>query len=335
MKHFLLIITVCILSSCQPKTYDYLKMQGKIFGTFYNIIYQPVKENDSIDMGITKELDKVDWALSTFKDTSTISKFNFSNKGITIDPMMKYVYESGISIYKNTDGAFDMTVGPLVNAWGFGFKKKDNVTSGMIDSLLLNIGMDKVKLDTNNYLSKQQPEIMLDASAIAKGYGVDVVADYLASQGITNYMVEIGGEIRVAGINNKGIAWRVGIDKPIDDKAAISRELQDILSLTNVGLATSGNYRNFYVKNGKKYAHTIDPKTGYPVQHSLLSASIIAKECMVADGYATACMVMGLEKSMQVIESLPNIEGYFIYQDENGENQVKYTKGFEKLILQQ
>ncbi len=333
MYKLLFSFCLVLLISCKPQNQDYIKMQGMIFGTFYHIIYQPVIEDDSISFGVTKELDKVDWALSTFKDTSTISKFNYSEKGFTVDSLVKYVYLSAVEVNKNTGGAFDMTVGPLVNAWGFGFKKKDSITNALIDTLLLNVGMDKLHLN-GNFLSKEKPAIMIDASAIAKGYGVDVVADYLASQGIKNYMVEIGGEIRVNGVNNKGIAWRVGIDKPIDDKAAANREIQDVLSLSDVGLATSGNYRNFYIKEGKKYAHTIDPKTGYPVQHSLLSASIIAPQCMVADAYATACMVMGLNKSMQVINSLAGVEGYFIYVDEQGNNQVEYTDGFKSLIVE-
>lgn len=333
MKQILLILIVFITFSCQSTAPDYLKMQGRIFGTYYSVIYQPIQSNDSISNGVVQALDKVDWALSTFKDTSSISNFNFSEVGAPVDAMLKKVFLAGEQVFGNTDGAFDMTVGPLVNAWGFGFKKKDNVTAELIDSLLYDVGMEKVRLQ-GDFLGKEQSGIMLDGCAIAKGFGVDVVADYLASEGIVNYMVEIGGEIRVAGINNKGIDWRLGIDKPIDDKAALNRELQDVLSLTNVGLATSGNYRNFYIKDGKKYAHTIDPKTGYPVQHSLLSASIVASECMVADAYATACMVMGVEKSMQVISSLPNIEGYFIYVDSNGQNQVMSTVGFEKYIVE-
>lgn len=333
MKHVFIFSLLAILLSCKPASHDYTKIQGSVFGTFYHVVYQSVQDNDSIDEGILKELNKVDWALSTYKDTSGISKFNVSEVGVKVDSMMKYVFDSGLKVFHQTNGAFDMTVAPLVNAWGFGFKKKDSVTSELIDSLLDYIGMDKVHLQ-GDFLRKVKPGIMLDASAIAKGYGVDVVADYLSSQGIANYMVEIGGEIRVAGVNDKGLLWHIGIDKPIDDQAAISRELQDIISLSNMGMATSGNYRNFYVKDGKKYAHTIDPKTGYPVQHSLLSATIVAPECMVADAYATACMVMGLNKSMEVIENLSGAEAYFIYIDDNGDTKVKFTPGFGKLIVQ-
>lgn len=332
MKHIFLLAFLVFLFSCQPKSHEYIKLEGMIFGTFYHVVYQPIDGKVDYSEGIKASLNKVDWSLSTYKDTSTLSKFNYNTEGVQVDSLMKLVYLAGEKVYVNTSGAFDMTVAPIVNAWGFGFKKQDSITSGLIDSLLLNVGMDMVSLQ-GDFLHKSKPGIMLDASAIAKGFGVDVVADYLGAQGIKNYMVEVGGEIRVKGINNTGTNWRVGIDKPIDDPSASSRELQDIISLTNEGLATSGNYRNFYIKNGKKYAHTIDPKTGYPVQHSLLSASIVSPLCMNADAYATACMVVGVEKSMEIIEALPNTEGYFIYVDENGNNQVKYTSGFGKLIV--
>ncbi len=320
------------LFSCKPKEQDYIKLEGGIFGTFYHVIYQPVHTID-LSEGINAELSKVDWALSTFKDTSSISRFNKSHRGIVLDSMMRYVIEDGQQVFKNTDGAFDMTVGELVNAWGFGFKKRDSVVDARIQELLSHVGMHKVQI-INDSLIKADPAIKLDASAIAKGYGVDVVADYLESQGVENYMVEIGGEIRVKGINNKGLAWHVGIDKPIDDVTAANREIEDIVAITGMGMATSGNYRNFYIKDGKKYAHTISPYNGYPVQHSILSASILAPKCMTADAYATACMVMGVDKSMEVIENLPGIEGYFIYDDEEGNTLIKYTSGFEKYIVQ-
>jgi len=332
MKHIFLFFFVIILFSCQPSKHEYIKLEGMIFGTFYHIIYQPIDKKVDYSEGIKASLNKVDWSLSTYKDTSTLSKFNYSVQGIQIDSLMRIVYLAGRKVYINTSGAFDMTVAPIVNAWGFGFKKQDSITPELIDSLLLNVGMDMVSLQAN-FLHKLKPKIMLDASAIAKGFGVDIVAHYLDMQGVKNYMVEVGGEIRVKGVNNTGINWRVGIDKPIDDPSASTRELQDVISLTNVGLATSGNYRNFYIKNGKKYAHTIDPKTGYPVQHSLLSASIVSPLCMNADAYATACMVMGLNRSMEIIEALPNTEGYFIYVDDRGDNQVKFTSGFGKLIV--
>lgn len=332
MKIKLLFIPILlILFSCQEQSKEYVKIEGTIFGTYYHIIYQPNNSKDLVQP-ISEALTAVDWSLSTYKDTSTISSFNSSIAGAEIDSLMKVVYLAGVDVYKNSNGAFDMTVGALVNEWGFGFKKRDNITDNKIQELLSHVGMNQVSIK-GNYLSKTDSLIRLDGAAIAKGFGVDVVADVLKAHGITNYMVEIGGEIYVGGVNTKGIKWRVGIDKPIDDKLASNRPLQDIISISEVGLATSGNYRNFYIQDGKKYAHTISPFTGYPVQHSLLSASIIAPNCMVADAYATACMVMGLEESMQMIEDLPSIEAYFIYADADGNNQVKYTSGFEEYLV--
>ncbi len=334
MKYTLLFVCAILLLSCQntkKNTSDYYKIKGQVFGTFYSIIYESVEGKDSLNVEVLNELDKVNNSLSPYVKSSTISKFNYSDSGSEIDSMMAIVIKEAFNVYKNSDGAFDITVAPLVNAWGFGFKNKDSISGVLIDSLLLNIGMDKIHLE-GSFLSKTRPGIMLDASSIAKGFGVDVAANYLESQGVKNYLVDIGGEIRAKGVNNEGVDWTIGIDKPIDDKAAINRELEAILSFNEGGLATSGNYRNFYYKNGKKYAHTIDPHSGYPVQHSLLSASIVADDCMVADAYATACMVMGVEKSMQIIDGIPGLEGYFIYADKDGDNKVIYTPGFKKYL---
>ncbi len=334
MKYTLLVVCAMLLLACQgnkKSTSDYYKIQGQVFGTFYSIIYESVESKDSLGVNVLKELDKVNNSLSPYVKTSTISRFNYSDSGSEVDSMMAIVVKEAFNVYNDSKGAFDITVAPLVNAWGFGFKNKDSISTDLIDSLLLNIGMDKIKLE-GRFLSKFRPGVMLDASSIAKGFGVDVAANYLERQGVKNYLVDIGGEIRAKGVNNEGADWTIGINKPIDDKAALNNELEAILSFNKGGLATSGNYRNFYYKDGKKYAHTIDPHSGYPVQHSLLSASIVADDCMVADAYATACMVMGVEKSMQVIDSIPGLEGYFIYADKDGENKVIYTSGFEKYL---
>lgn len=224
-----------------------------------------------------------------------------------------------------------MTVAPLVNAWGFGFKNKLDPDSIPVDSLLELVGYKKVHL-IDGKLLKDDPRIMFDASAIAKGYGVDVVADFLESKGVENYMVEIGGEIRAKGKNNKGKIWRVGIDKPIDDPSSLSREIQDVIELGKGAMATSGNYRQFYIKDGKKYAHTIDPRLGYPVQHSLLSASVIAPDCMTADAYATAFMVLGLEKSIEIVEKDTLMEAYFIYSDNDGNLKTFTTAKLKEMI---
>ena len=220
---------------------------------------------------------------------------------------------------------------PLANAWGFGFKKGAFPDSLMIDSLLQITGYEKVKLE-NGEVVKQDSRIMLSCSAVAKGYSVDVVARLLDRKGIKNYMVDIGGEVVVKGKNPSDGLWRIGINKPVDDSLAVNQDLQTILEISDLGLATSGNYRNYYYKDGKKYAHTIDPRTGYPVQHSILSSTVIAKDCMTADALATAFMVMGLEEAEAFCKANPEIDAYFIYSGENGEFNTFYTEGMKKYI---
>ena len=171
---------------------------------------------------------------------------------------------------------------------------------------------------------------MLDCSAVAKGYAVDVIAQYLEKKGITNYMVDIGGEVVVKGKNPKEKSWRIGINKPVDDSLSVNQDIQTILELSDIAIATSGNYRNFYYKGGKKYAHTIDPRTGYPVQHSILSSTVVAKNCMTADALATSFMVMGLEEAKVFTQTHQDIEAYFIYSDESGQLQTFFTEGMKK-----
>ncbi len=328
---YLFLLGLIIVSCSNNK--EYVKGEGYIFGTSYSIIFQPKVDNvDEINDNIKNILNEVDMSLSTFNPSSTISKFNKNDEGIIADSLFSIVIDESFIINKNTKGAFDITVAPLVNAWGFGFEKSDNITNQLIDSLLNYVGMDNITFD-GSYLVKSNPGIMLDASSIAKGFGVDAVANYLNRINIKNYMVEIGGEIRCKGLSHSHRKWRIGVDKPIDEKHPDIRQLQDIFKLTDVSMATSGNYRNFYIKDGKKYAHTINPHSGYPVQHSLLSATIIAPDCMTADGYATACMVMGIDKSMELIEKLHGIEGYFIYQDVDKKIKVLYTSGIKKFLV--
>jgi thiamine biosynthesis lipoprotein len=326
---FLLLTFIFILNSCNEKQDKYQRNEGLIFGTTYHIIYEHTKD---IHDDIRKELVNFNKSLSTYENNSVISKVN-RNEPVELDDYFIKCFKKAKEVSEKTDGAFDITVAPLVNAWGFGFSKKDSVSQQLVDSLLQYVGMDKVHL-VDGRIEKKYPEIMLDASAIAKGYGVDVVADYLESKGVENYLVEIGGELRVKGKNAKGTAWRVGIDKPIDDPKVLHRELQEIIKLTSGALATSGNYRNFYIKDGKKYAHTIDPQTGYPVQHELLSASVYAPDCMTADAYATAFMVLGLDKAKEIVRKEPDLEAYFIYRSDDSDSlKIFYTEGFGKMIV--
>ena len=325
------LIFLITLNSCNEKQEKYQRDEGLIFGTTYHIIYEYKKD---IHDDIRAKLLEFNSSLSTYEKGSIISKVN-RNEAVLLDDYFTKCFNKAKEISEKTEGAFDMTVAPLVNAWGFGFSKRDSVSTGLVDSLLHYVGMDKVKI-VNGRLVKKYPGVMLDASAIAKGYGVDVAAELLEKKGIRNYLVEIGGEMRVKGVNASGVPWRVGIDKPIDDPKVLHRELEEIIRMSEGALATSGNYRNFYVKDGKKYAHTINPKTGYPVQHELLSASVYAPDCMTADAYATAFMVLGLKKAKQIVEDTPELEAYFIYRGESRDTlQVYYTEGFGKMIVKE
>ena len=243
------------------------------------------------------------------------------------------MYQAAYQVSENTDGAFDITVAPLVNAWGFGFGNQNLSSLPDLDTIMPYIGYKKIRLE-NNRIIKEDRRIMLDASAIAKGQGCDVIAALLEKNGIKNYMVEIGGEIACKGLNPKGEKWRIGIDKPVDDPANENPELETVLVLSDVGLATSGNYRQFYMKDGKKYAHTINPKTGRPTDHNLLSVTVIAPNCMQADAYATAFMVLGVERSLEICNQFDDMECYLIYSDKDDANKIAYSNGFEKYFAE-
>lgn len=305
----------------------YNNVNGLVFGTIYNITYQ---YDANLKEEIEAELKKFDNSLSPFNDSSTITKVN-RNEEVVLDSFFVHCFERAMQVAQETDGAFDITVGPLANAWGFGFKQGRFPDTKMIDSLLQITGYRKVRLE-NGQIQKEDPRIMLNCSAIAKGYAVDVIARLLDRKNIQNYLVDIGGEVVTKGHNPKNSRWRIGINKPINDSLATNQELQTVLNLTDAALATSGNYRNYYYKDGKKYAHTIDPHTGYPVQHSILSATVLAKDCMTADALATAFMVMGLEKAEAFAQARPEIDAYFIYSGEDGEFKTYYTEGMKKFL---
>lgn len=324
-----LLVVGTILIIRQQRSMPYQKSSDFIFGTTYHITYQC---DSDLTQSIKAELLKVDASLSPFNKGSVITAIN-ENKDVSPDEMFKEVFSLAMDISKETDGAFDITVAPLVNAWGFGFKNGSQPSHHQVDSLLQLVGYKKVSM-ANGKVKKQDPRIMLDCSAIAKGYGTDRVARLLRNRGVQNYMVEIGGEVVTSGVNPERLPWKIGVTKPTDDSLNTGHELQTILNLTDKAMATSGNYRNFYYKGGKKFAHTIDPKTGYPVQHSILSATVIAKSCAVADAYATSFMVMGLDKARQVLERHPELMAYFIYSDENGEMAVWFSPSLRDKIAE-
>ncbi|KGI21398.1 thiamine biosynthesis protein ApbE [Hoylesella timonensis S9-PR14] len=322
---FLIVGSIYIIR--QQNTMPYQHNTGQIFGTTYHITYQ---SNKDLHREILQRLQLVDQTFSTFNDESIISKIN-RNEPVKLNQMFIEVFDLAKTVSKDTHGAFDITVAPLVNVWGFGFKSGTPPTKAVIDSLRHLTGYEKVKL-IGSKVRKQDPRIMLDCSAIAKGYGSDVVAQYLRSRDVENFMIEIGGEIVVQGNSDKRLPWKIGVTKPTDDSTQVNNELQTVLNVTNTAMATSGNYRRFYYKNGKKYAHTIDPKTGYPVQHNILSATVLANTCAKADAYATSFMVLGLEKTQQVLQHHPDLMVYLIYADGQGKNKVWYSPSLKKAI---
>ena len=323
---FLLTLLIgSILIIRQQRSMPYQHDSGTVFGTVYHITYQ---SSDNLQAEIENELKKVDQSLSPFNETSIISRVN-RNEKVEVDGMFTEVFCLAEQISQDTDGAFDITVAPMVNVWGFGFKKGVEPSKQVLDSIRALVGYRKVKL-AGKHIVKQNPNIMLDCSAIAKGYGSDVVARFLKQKGIQNFMVEIGGEVVTCGNSEKRVPWRIGVNKPTEDSLSTNGELQTVLNVTDMAMATSGNYRNFYYKNGKKYAHTIDPKTGCPVQHNILSATVLAKDCAVADAYATSFMVMGLDGARKILEKHPELLAYLIYSDAKGNNKIWYSPSLAK-----
>ena len=309
LPFLLLLIVGTIFIVRQQRNMPYQHDKGFIFGTVYSVTYQSDK---NLQAEIEAALRQVDGEFSMFNDTSTVARIN-RGEYPTQSAMYQEVFHLAQTVHEETDGAFDITVAPLVNAWGFGFKHEQMPTRHQVDSLL------KIR---NQY----------DFSAIAKGYGSDVVARLLRSRDISNFMVEIGGEIVTQGISEKRLPWKIGVTKPTDDSLSVNGELQTVLNVTDIAMATSGNYRNFYYKGGRKYAHTIDPKTGYPVQHPLLSATVLGKSCAVADAYATSFMVLGMEKAQEVLQRHPELMAYFIYARPDGTNGVWFSPSLKSKI---
>ena len=332
VRYFTLLLGIVFLASCNQSTrkenWDYFHEYGEVFTTGYNIKYA---YSHSLKEEIEAAFDEFDRSLNPFLENSIITKVN-RNEPVELDTLFLNVYRKSVEVSKKSGGKFDITVSPLINAWGFGFQEMENITPEVIDSLKQFVGYEKVRINEQGRIVKSDPRVELNTSAIAKGYACDVIAHLLEKHGIEHYMVEIGGEISAKGVNDKGTCWRIGIDKPIDDDTGMIHDLQVILSLCDKSLATSGNYRNFYIKEGKKYAHTIDPHTGYPSRQNILGATVIADDCMTADAYATAFMTMGLEQSIKVANELPGLHYYFIYENSEGSYGVEYSPGFEQFF---
>jgi len=326
LPFLVLLIIGTILIIRQQQNMPYQHNIGTIFGTTYKITYQ---YDQDINSEILAKLNEVDSALSMFNEQSVISRIN-RNEQMEPNEMFVKVFLLAQEISEDTHGAFDITVAPLVNAWGFGFKHGEMPSSKAVDSLMQFVGYQKVSYDGHK-IQKKDPRIMLDCSAIAKGYGVDEIALLLQKKGIQNFMVEIGGEISTRGISEKRVPWKIGVTKPTDDSLAISNELQTVLNVTDKAMATSGNYRNFYYKGGHRYAHTINPQTGQPVQHNILSATVLCDQCARADAYATSFMVMGLQNAQEVLKKNPELMAYLIY-DDHGQTRVWYSPSLKDKI---
>lgn len=320
---FILFLSLGFVKCSPPAEYFY--NEGFIYGTIYHIVYEHPEGEDLHDE-IKEELNRYNRIFSTYDSTSVISKVN-RNEPVELHELFVKCYNRSMEIAEITGGAFDITAGPMVNAWGFGPEQRRQMTPEKIDSLKKITGYRKVNLQ-NGKIVKESPNMKLDMSAVAKGYTSDLIGQYLAEKGCQNYMVEIGGEVVAKGINEKGRTWTIGISEPEESAFFASNDIQARVKLPEHALATSGNYRNFYEEDGKRYAHTIDTKTGYPVQHSLLSTTVLADNCMDADAFATAFMVLGLEKSIEIANNHPEIKVYFIYSGEGEENQIYMSESF-------
>jgi thiamine biosynthesis lipoprotein len=329
---FILLILL-VIYSCQPKKGEFQKISGFAQGTTYNITYEN-STNKNYAQAIDSILKAFDRSLSIYDSTSIISRMNNNDQKVEADGWFIEVFNKSAEINELSEGAFDITVGPVVNAWGFGNGPVAKHDSAYIDSLLQYVGMDKVKIEGRKIV-KQNPAVKLDVNALAQGYSVDVICNFFEEKGIKNYLVEIGGEVRGKGTNAKGNLWRIGIDKPTDGNLMPGNDLQAIIEINNKALATSGNYRKYFEENGVKYAHTIDPKTGFPARNTLLSATVVCDDCMTADAFATAFMVLGVEKSKELLLKHPELEVYFIFSNMKGEYEVFCSEELKKRIVEQ
>ncbi len=305
-----------------------IKISGEAQGTTYRITYSS-NDNSNYAIEVDSLLKEIDSSLSSYLPVSIISRMNTNDTGVVADRFFTDVFKKSQEVSDRTKGAFDITIAPLVNAWGFGYERNTIHDKHKIDSLRNLIGYRMVRLSSNK-LIKEKRDIMLDVNAIAQGYSVDIVSDFLESKGITSYLVEIGGEVRAKGKKENGALWKIGIEQPLDN-LPVKKRIEKIISLKNIAIATSGNYRKYFEENGQKYSHIIDPATGYPARNNLLSATVIAADCISADAYATTFMVMGLEKSRQFLSQNKdlNLEVFFIY-DDNGKWKTYASEKIKK-----
>jgi len=319
-------------SSCSDEPHLVEKsLAGYVIGTTYHIKYLS-EDGKGYQVQIDSIYDAIIKSMSTYVPTSDISRINRGDTTVVVDQMFVDVYNASGKIWKESDGIFDPTIGIMVNAWGFGPKGQlNNLTESKVKELMRTVGFDKTRILPNGVFQKDFPETQIDFNAIAKGYTLDRVAAFFDQKGIDNYLIEIGGEIVAKGRKIDGSKWRIGIDDPNQNE---DRPLSAIVDITDKAMATSGNYRRFRVDSltGEKYVHTINAKTGFTSRSNMLSASVMAENCTLADGYATTFMAMGLEKTKEFLSKHPELEAYLIYVDEEGNWQTYMTKEFSKSL---
>jgi len=325
-----LVVAGFFLFSCKQP--EYIQHEGFTQGTIYQIKYESPSKGVHYEKEIIQLLDDFSASLSIYLPNSLISRINKNDTTIVMDDYFRTVFYKSVEVNKASEGVFDITVAPLVNLWGFGFtSNRPDLNPNKIDSLLQFVGMDKIRIEGDQVV-KDSPGVMLDVNAIAKGYSVDVVANFLKGKGCRNYLVNIGGEIVAKGVNTSGHLWHTAIEKPVDN-AWLGESKQAMVRLNNRAMATSGNYRRFHEIDGKKYGHTFNAKTGYPAMHNLLSVTIVADDCITADAWATVCLASGLEKSIQTLKQHPELDALLIYSDEKGNYKIYQTEGMGAIIL--
>ena len=335
MRSLFLLLTVLIIVSCNNGISEKV-VAGEALGTTYRIIYFS-EDEFPMEQGLDSIFGAINQSMSTYRDTSDISRINRGETNIRVDSMFQKVFMLSQQVNKETGGYFDPTVGDLVNMYGFGPEKGlILIDSSRVDSLMAFVGLEKVRITPEGRVEKEYPEVFLDFNAIAKGYTVDVIGGYLRAKGVENFLIEVGGELLAKGENlSKEASWTVGIDDPQQLEGA--RTLKAAIALNNRAMATSGNYRKFRKDSlsGRKYVHTINPLTGYPEESILLSATVLAETCALADAYATSFMAMGLQRSKHLLSDLPKVDAYLVYSEPDGSISEFTTAGFKEVIIEE
>ena len=323
MRYLFLFAVALLLISCSNKNDQYTRLNGEVFGTYYSIHYKSDQDYQNEIEGLLDEYAK---GVSKYDPTSEVSDFNQNGKVNFRSPYMKALFHKAKELYQVSDGALDPTLMPMIEAWGFGTDNPSNPDSAQVDSLLQWVDFNSI-ISTDRTLENSKLGVTLDLNAVGEGYGIDLVGEWLMAKGIVDFKVEIGGEVLCRGLNGEGKPWKIGIENPeYDEKGGNS--LYAVVALKNEAVGTSGSYRHFRVDSlGNKHPHILDPRTGYPVEHNLLSVTIKANDCVTADGLATACMVLGEVKGKEMIEKLPEVEAFFIY-DSLGKLSYWQSEGF-------